>query len=580
VEAAHSIAKNKLLNESGNILVVISIIGMIAGLIGYWTSLTDKTDKEIRSLGATQSLSFLRADFQNTIKKSLLGTNSACPATGAFGKQFLDKFRNYSLSSTEAIISRIFIDNLSTSENEITTTSSPTDIFCYVNISRYAGVDFNKIQIKISRATEPNYVTLSNFISADITVNYKSNDKPGILKYQLKYRVDVLTLNSFGLIFTNTLLTNSPRIAIPPNTFVKVKAPTLFDNVSDRTKEVFLNNFMHFPGTDKLIYSDDVFSTAPGFKVDASNGLNFLKTKHLYDVFKQGIHYNQLPKGSFQAPYQISTTSQWSEILDYKPLESGYYPLPNTSGKVSAIFDNVTNSVVQKFDTANINNLNDTKKIYEHILGTSKGKYLTHSCRAADNLDSLIYPLYIFNNLNSDFIIDFTENKEADYPPVFCGLIAAKKLIIKLNNEQSNSTFFQHHIIGKFIISDSIQIINQGSLNIHDLMTFTEDLIQYSGTQISINNLRTQFYNYKYYSAQNFSLPFFKEGKTPNITDNNSLASTAPNRFYVPRASKAFFNRSCGPNNFCRVDEILSPALDDLTKNHWNNLIFEVYNAD
>lgn len=578
MEAAHSIAKNKSVNESGNILVVITIIGMIAGLIGYWTSLSDKTDKEIRSLGSTQSLSFLRADFQNTIKKSLLGTNTACPSTGTYGKPFLDKFRNYTLLATDAVISRVFVDNLSTSANEISNTSSSPDILCYVNISRYSGVSFSKIQIKISRATEPNYISLSNFISADIFVNYKASGKPGTLKYQLKYRIDVLTMNSFGLIFTNTPLTNVPLIKVPSNTFVKVMAPTLFDHVGDRTKEVYLNSFMNFPNTEHLIYTDDVYSTAPGFKVDNTNGLNFLKTKHLYDVFKQGIQYNQLPKGSFETPYQKSA-SQWSEILDYKPVDSDYYPLPNTSPKTSAIFDSISNTVVQTFDISQLNNLKDTKKIYEHIYGPNNGKQLIKSCRQVENLDSLVYPLYIFNDLNEDFVIDFTNNKESDYPPVFCGIIAARKLTIKLNNEASSSNFYQHHILGKFIISDTIEILNAGSLNIHDLMTFTDDLVQYPGIQININNLRTQFYNYKYYSAQNFFLPFFQAGKTPNITDATALAKTDPNRFYVPRGTKAFFINDCS-GKACRVDEILAPALDDLAKNHWNDLLFEVYNAE
>jgi len=82
--------KSFLNNESGNILVVFSLMALIAGSVGYWISITSKVDKEIIGLGASQASSYLRSDFQNTIKKALQGrlTITTCPLKDVFQNSF------------------------------------------------------------------------------------------------------------------------------------------------------------------------------------------------------------------------------------------------------------------------------------------------------------------------------------------------------------------------------------------------------------------------------------------------------------------------------------------------------------
>ena len=126
------------------------------------------------------------------------------------------------------------------------------------------------------------------------------------------------------------------------------------------------------------------------------------------------------------------------------------------------------------------------------------------------------------------------------------------------------------------IIKEKLIVSNKGSLTIHDIMQFSEDSVQYPEPQMNVTNLRTQFYNQKYYSTQNFFLPFFEAGKTPTPSD---LMGVSNGKFYVPRATKAFFKTCPSPNNTksCRNPDIPTPVKEDLAQNNWQDLLFEVY---
>ncbi len=161
---------------------------------------------------------------------------------------------------------------------------------------------------------------------------------------------------------------------------------------------------------------------------------------------------------------------------------------------------------------------------------------------------------------------------------VFCGVIAAKNLIIKLNGQNSTGAYYRHHIIGKFILRGKIKIENQGSLAIHDIMDFSEGLAEYPGISFDISNLRTQFFNQKYYSTQNFFLPFFESYPLPLLQNDNNLLGN-PNMYFFPRSTRAFFNTSCGPGT-CRTTTIESPAKEYLVQNHWGRLLYDIYDLE
>ena len=52
---------------------------------------SDQVDSEYRKFGATQGVSYLKVDIQQTLRRTLLGTNSDCDATTLTS---MKKFRN------------------------------------------------------------------------------------------------------------------------------------------------------------------------------------------------------------------------------------------------------------------------------------------------------------------------------------------------------------------------------------------------------------------------------------------------------------------------------------------------------
>jgi hypothetical protein len=569
VEAAQeqSSAKKKILlnNESGNLVMVIGILVMIAGAIGYWVSLTSKVDQEIRGLGASQASTFLRADFRNTIKQAIQGRLQpiSCPLM----TQFQNTFHNF--ANANPLIQKTYTDNISTPNvNEITT---HPEIKCFFNPSRYGtNLSWEKITISLRRVTEPNFMTLSSFISAEVKASFKVNGKPTFQKYQLKYRLDVLTLDHFGLIFTNSNQTN--RLIEPGNdAFVKIDSSVLFD-VADRINtKIPMNSIMTLPTPERLVYTRDVTTPSPGFN-SSQAVIDFLTTNKLSDIFKKGIEYNALVKNSsFKLPYEINPI-EWKELIDMTPLATDGYPLPKTTPP-SAIYNPLTSSVTHTY----LADRTSTTQTYNALFGANNEKQVFQSCSKLLDFSTGLYTLYQFNHLDQDFTIDFSKSKETGFPPAFCGIIAAKNITVILNNEESTSPFYLHHLIGKFIISGRLIIQNKGKLNVHDIIEFTEDQINYPTLVIDAHNLRMQFYNQKYYSTQNFFLPVFKPNKYPNVT-GGSLLSHA-DRFYVSRSTRTFFNVTCASKK-CRTPNIESPTAEDLATRHWQNLVFEVYDVE
>ncbi len=582
------LAKKKVLNESGNMIMVVVLITMISSFIAYWISVSTKVDKETRTLDSTKRTAYLRSDFKNTIHRSLEGNNLLCPQANLGSLK--DKFHNFALDVNQAIHEETFLGH-----NSILA-DGQTNVKCYFNPARYTQlaitsenqIEFLEVKVRTRRTTEPNYSTLSNFISTDILVRFKLNKKENVLKYQLKYRIDVLDLSRFGLIFRNTS-TKLFELASPKSR-VKVNALSLFDSpdrISAFQNPTFipaipLSYLINLPDTSRLIYNRPVYLAAKQVKVDSTLASNFLKNQTLYSSFRAGISTNRM-EGIGKAPYDVNP-DQWEDMFDYKQIDE-FYPLPKTSQKPSMIWNVAMQSPIKTYNQTT--DLLSTDQIYNQINpGPDLGKKtLIQSCLDANSLSAEPYPLFIFKDFTKDFTIDFTGNNSAAWPPVFCGLIIAKNLIIKLNNSVTTAPFYHHHIIGKFILSGKIRVENDGQLFIHDLLHFTEDQVQYS-LELDATNLRTQMYNQKFYSSQNFMLPFFKDESVYQsiTTDSHRQDPTKTNRFYVPRSTKSFFNVTgtpeCADTHFCRVANIPSPPLDKLLIDHWQNLVFEVYDVE
>ncbi len=536
-------------------------MALIAGSVGYWISITSKVDKEIIGLGASQASSYLRSDFQNTIKKALQGrlTITTCPLKDVFQNSF------YNFLNSDPRIEKSYQDNpVTTNINEII---SHPEIKCFFNPSRYDVLKWEKIKILIQRSGEPNLISLSNFLNVEVTAAYKINEIPRSHKFKIKYRLDVLTLNHFGLIFKNS---SSPMIDLQNDSKLKINSSVLFDLPTRINSTIPLEHILKLPDFQRLAYHNEVYTPAASFSIN-DDAVSFLSTQSLGDVFKKGVQYNSLPKDlNFKMPYELAP-SEWSEIIDMSPITKDGYPLPFTTPP-SIILNELdkNNSITfnPSFDKRSTNSV--YKKMYQHQTR------LFESCSKEKILNSGIYPLHLFNNLNEDFEIDFSGNNSKPFIPVFCGVIAAKNLTIILNNEPTTSNYFQHHLIGKFILSGQLIVKNNGKLNIHDISEFNGDQYDYNiDFPIDVQNLRTQFYNQKYYSTQNFFLPVFKPNKYP-LNATNSV-------FYVPRSTKSLFSKIeniNGQRKMARNDIITSPPPEDLIQQQYQNLVFEVFDAE
>ncbi len=555
------IARKTLLNnESGNTLVIFSIMALIASSVGYWISITSKVDKEIIGLGASQASSYLRSDFQNTIKKALQGRLpiTTCPLKDVFQNSF------YNFLNNDPRIEKSYQDNpVTTNINEII---SHPEIKCFFNPSRYDVLKWEKIKILIQRSGEPNLISLSNFLNVEVIAAYKVNGIPRSHKFKIKYRLDVLTLNHFGLIFKNS---SSPVIDLQNDSSLKLNSIVLFDLPSRINSKIPLEHILKLPDFQRLAYHNEVYTPATSFSIN-DDAVSFLSTQSLGDVFKKGVQYNSLPKElNFKMPYEIGP-AQWEEIIDMSPISIDGYPLPNTP-TTSIIFNDLNPASSITFDSS-FSKLS-TSPVYNKMYGDPKR--LSESCRKVNDLDSGIYPLHLFNNLNQDFEIDFSGNNSNSSIPVFCGVIAAKNLTIILNNEPTTSNYFQHHLIGKFILSGQLIVKNNGKLNIHDISEFNGDQYNYNiDFPIDVQNLRTQFYNQKYYSTQNFFLPIFEPNKYPNYSGDI---------FYIPRSTKSHFStikNVSGNKRSARNENIVSPPREDLIQRQYQNLVFEVFDAE
>jgi hypothetical protein len=365
-----STAKKLLIhNESGNLLVVIAIIGMIAGLIGYWTSLSDKTDKELRTLGTTQSTIYMRADFKNTIKKTLSGTNSIINCPASITTIFKNTFKDYMIPSAAAVFEREYNDNSATTNiNEV---KAHPEIKCFLNINRYPpGLKWEKLKVMVRRSTEPNFMTLSNFLSVDILAVFKIEGKPTALKYQLKYRIDVMSLDRYGIIFTNAY--SAPLFDLAAGSMLTIDVPVLFDE-PDRSKKIPLNNLMVLPDTGQLVFNKENVTSAPRFTANPSV-ITYLTNNGIYKIFKKGIEYDHLPKdSSFRAPYDplFGSNAQWKENLDFKDIHPIFgnsgYPLPDKTPQAI-----IWNSTVVASYNASVDHSN-TGSIYNHMFETPSG---------------------------------------------------------------------------------------------------------------------------------------------------------------------------------------------------------------
>ena len=567
MEAARGTVKKILGNESGNLLVIISLIGLMTMSLVYFTRLSDMVDQEIVSLSSTQNSIYLKPDLQETIKRSIKGMNDECPVNVL--NDLRAKFLDFGLPTSNAIYTY--------KPGDIDLKSDKTAT-CFFHPGRYGNaVKFENVYINLYRDGEPNLINLSSTIAGDVRIGVNWGGKKSVLKFIIRYRVDVLSLDHFGMIF------NSPRNGKlidqeDSSSQISFNTTTLVDMQDRNRNDSFdLSLLIPLKRFDSVYFNEDVYIAAPSL-TSSEKIITFLKDHKISDIMKKGMQFGILPTDNFISPYQ-SPTNQYRDLFNYDVTASGRYLLPKLDASEAVIGTSASGITHQysrnKFNEplpGSIESFNkSTAAVYELMSGDKKR--LNDSCNTVD-LSSGVYNLFIFNNLNEDFTIDFSGNTELSDPPVFCGLIAAKNLTIILNGDASGPTM-ENHFIGKIILNGKLTVKNAGKLTINDIVTLTQDSVQYDKID-DVTNLTLQYMNQKYYSTQNFALPFMKN----NIYSGKTDLLGSPDQYWVPRDVRNFFNKDCFGKK-CRMSPITSPSsiMDIITRNK-GNLLYEAFVAE
>lgn len=561
MDTAQCSVNNIIKNESGSILLGLTFLAIIAGGVGFYMSVNDNADKEIRNLGGIKTLSYLKADIENTLKKTIAGKNTQCPTT--ITNELRNKFIKFSTSAEDAQY-KILI-----SENDIK--KSPITR-CFFNPSRFP-IDFKELAIDINRTSEPNFLQGSSILTINTRIATQLGKTRNQHKYLTRYNVSIKNLESYLLIGDGS----NKLFDINSGANLHVNGDILIDQ-NDRNKSYLLDNLIT-ASFDQIRYGGNVNVAAPSLVI-GEDGKRFLEHNPLTNIFSAGLNLDALPL-TITAPYQHANAQRWSDIFDYSSINE-YYPLPQLNSGTAVIGSN-NHGLIRKFGEDHKTNKNfnpksfhnNTKNIYTSIYGTDGGKLLAKSCSPSD-IESGYFNILIFNNFAEEFIIDFRENKSPENvtnPAIFCGLIAARSITVYLSDETPSTP---NEFFGKMMVKERIKVIGKGTLRLNDLVTVSNEQIINPAARSLINlaNLKLQYYNQKYFSSQNFALPFF--------TDSSIYSSSNPDYlFYVPRATRDFFNQSCDlpvpdASLKCRQAEIKSPDIKFLTSTLGDRLVYDI----
>ena len=584
METVRDSVKKILGNENGNLMMVITLIVMITGAIGYFMAVSDRVDTEIRVLGGTQATAYLKSDIQESLRRAMkTGNHDTCTIADSMKTMYQDFLRSDADS--------IFSLDLRKPDNVgyaawIGDPNTLGKLSCFFHPNRYNGnTEFHLFKITMKRSSTPNLVNLSNYIQAEILIQAVTAGRSTNLKYLMRFRVDALTMANYGMIFG---LDNpaQPLYDVAADARLTIDAKTLIEQ-PDRNREVALSNISNYTN---VFFNQKVWLTSPNIGTDAA-AVNFLRSKNLRDYFREGIVFDAFDDRSQIVPWRVST-GQYNDLFDYDLIMNSRYPLPKLSGSQISAIATSSGTITHEYgnDKDNnpipdgINNHNqNTAGIFELMYpeapptpNMNKNK-LWKSCTSVDTSTG-VYNMLVFNNKNMDFTVDFSQSKTTVDPPVFCGMIAAKNLTIILNGEDEASETYSHFIIGKFLITGQIKVVNRGKISLVDILDLDQDTTPYTVID-DFTNLQVQYFNQKYYSGQNFTLPFFRTNSIYSLTDYTAGAD----RFWVPRDTRNLFTASCGIGSTykCRINPIGSPTdSTSILTAHASNLLYEVTNVE
>jgi len=510
-------------NERGSISATLILIALICSSIYYFIQTTDSVDDEVRSLGFTQQLSYLRADVAGTVQGWMEGfPNPDCPSSLKTVSR--DKFSKFSSPGAHSDNFSSSSDSTDIKLSSLTTGGSNAFLFCYFHPKRYSSFALRKFSASFSVNGAPNYQSLSQDVVVRVEMSLRARGMSFPEKYNFSFRMRVASLKDYGVVWTVDGNSAPLFTATSDQAKVNVYGQSLVikrDSSSPFTANrlLTLSGPVSSPATRPL-YAAPIHLNFPVMAID-NNSLSFIQDNGIEKIFQKGI----LPEAirSFDFPTEHGTA--WNEVFNVPASKtSAGMPLPFTTSRVTTRSGRVANKIDGGDPAATAvpmshSYFNSSFDMMPKDAGDSSVSIPVESCKVSSGSPRL--PIYA--NANSagggggDFTIDLSKSKTLDNPPIFCGLISANKIIIKLNDEANSSDYHQHYVIGKFYVTSQFVIEGRGSLNILDISSFESDdilITTASDKKPDASTLRSNFNAFSNLSYRNFLLPILKAGQS------------------------------------------------------------------
>lgn len=454
--------KNFLNNQDGQLAMVFAIGIVVFGSMFYMWKNVNLSQKTYQKQNKKFAIEIIGLNILERTKNSIAGKDNCMSSQ-------LEVFRNFKAQQ------------LTKASQNFTNLNSVAA--CLITPEEKA--QLSKINFEITTVDKPNIDLLQSNVSLSLEI--VSKDKGSIYRKHLVTNLTVASLASFGIIQAAPDL-QKPLFVTSPTTFVHIYSRTFI-------RSNFNIDIMNLYGKN-IFYKLPVFIKSPSMQLPKIYNSNFVD--NLKIQFAGGIRnniFNQVQN------FWIDLDQYWQWNIDHSKLYDGSgYILPVPGMALREVGS--TGGNFYSYPKANQNEVNQDQSP-SNILDT---QYIASTC----SNEGLQAKTFIFMNKDKDLIIDFRgSTKDLDKLPIFCGLVMAKNIIIKL---QTTDSTLPHMLMGLFIVKEQIKIeggngniyfvnpLEQNSLPM-GLANFLDNSIQL--TQISnISQLATNI-------GKNFTLPVY-----------------------------------------------------------------------
>lgn len=520
--------KKILNNQSGQLLLAMGLgVVVIAGSLYMWKSV-NLSQKSYKRQNEKVELKIIAFNILERTKNALAGKTN-CPA-GTF-----NQFRDFRAQQTASSTSSKF-NNLN---------SIPTCLIATEEKAQLAQID---LEITTVEKPNPDILQAGIQISVDIT----SKDKKSSFRKHQIANLSVASLASFGVMQTSQTMT-TPLFKIDQGVNAHIYART------------FLRSNANVPLN--FIYNENVSYQRPLFLKSQSINLPTNYTSAYLDTVKSrfvgGVRSNIF---SQVRDFSTDSSSYWQWDIDSSRLYDGSGYLLPASGMALKEYG-ATGGNYYTYSKALLNEVNQMQSP-QNALGSS---FIASTCENS----GLQAKTFINMNAARDFIVDFRGSDVlSDRLPLFCGLIMARNLIIKVDDAIS----VPHMMMGLFFVSGQIRIegtkgnvyfinpLDQNALPTQ-LMGLIDKAIQLNQIK-NISQLSTNI-------GKNFTLPIYK-------SVSNSHPSFAPmTPSSLVNTSGLLAKTNCPTpgksTHFCWKETVTKPdPLLIFTASGLNNLVFEI----